>query len=213
MVVILILDFVDGMFGNGEITIEATANGKKVSDTFNITVDEINEVNKLEFSLADVHRFYQYNKGFHLYTADANEINDIREKSNTGELTYNYEAEKYRVLTDDKDLLTGEEIAGVEPIYRFFNTDTGAHLYTMNENEKDHIQDNLVNYSFEGIKYYAFETAPEDTETIPIYRMLNTLSGAHLFTSDQNEMNHIQANLPHYSLENNDDAAFYVIDL
>ena len=37
----LVLDFVDGMFGNGEITIEATANGKKVSDTFNITVNEV----------------------------------------------------------------------------------------------------------------------------------------------------------------------------
>ena len=43
--------------------------------------------------------------------------------------------------------------------------------------------------------------------------MLNTNSGAHLFSSDRNEIDYIQANLTHFALENNDEAAFYVFEL
>ncbi|MGL4884682.1 MAG: hypothetical protein ACRC8K_27040, partial [Waterburya sp.] len=163
--------------------------------------------------LADVRRFYQYEKGFHLYTSDSNEINHIRQKSRIGELAYDYEAEKYQVLADNKDLLTGEVIEGVKPVYRFFNTEIGSHLYTMDENEKNHIQSNLSNYNFEGIKYYAFEAEPENLETIPVYRMLNTQSGTHLFSTDQNEINYVEQNLPHFEMENNSNAAFHVLEL
>ena len=163
--------------------------------------------------LTQVHRFYQYENGYHLYTADDNEINYVKEQSDAGNLSYSYEGEKYQVLADNVNLVTGEEIEGVEPIYRFFNTQTGAHLYTMNEVERGYIQDNLDNYSFEGVKYYAFETEPQEIETIPVYRMYNSQSGAHLYSSDQNEINYIQENLPHFSMENNGDAAFHVLEL
>lgn len=68
-------------------------------------------------------------------------------------------------------------------------------------------------YSFEGIKYYAFESEPENLETIPVYRMLNTTSGAHLFSSDRNEISYIKENLPNFVMENNGNAAFYVFEL
>ncbi len=163
--------------------------------------------------LADVRRFYQYEKGFHLYTSDSNEINYIKQKSRIGELAYDYEAEKYQVLADNKDLLTGEVIEGVKPVYRFFNTEIGSHLYTMDENEKGYILDKLGNYNFEGIKYYAFESEPENLETIPVYRMLNTQSGTHLFSTDQNEISYIEDNLPHFEMENNGNPAFHVLEL
>ena len=164
-------------------------------------------------SLNEVHRFYQYEKGFHLYTTQEKEINFVKENSEAGELSYNYESEQYRVLTDNTDTLTGDEIEGVKPIYRFFNTGTGAHLYTMNEKEKNYIQENLSNYNFEGIKYYAFENAPQELETIPVYRMLNNQSGAHLYSSSQKEIDYIQENLPYFSMENDGNAAFHVFDL
>ena len=169
--------------------------------------------NEHKMLLTDVHRFYEYEKGFHLYTSDFNEIDDIKRKRSIGELAYNYEAEKYQVLADNKDMLSGEKIEGVEPVYRFFNTETGAHLYTMNENEKNYIQGELDNYSFEGIKYYAFESDPENIDTIPVYRMLNTQSGAHLFSSDLNEISYIKQNQPHFAMENNGNAAFHVFEL
>ena len=162
--------------------------------------------------LTNVHRLYQYEKGFHFYSSDLNEINYIQEKTSAGEMSYTYEAEKFQVLASD-ELLTGEAIEGVEPVYRFFNKETGAHLYTMDENEIDYIIDAFANYDFEGIKYYAFETEPANLDTIPVYRMLNNQSGAHLFTIDQNEIDGIQATLPHFSMENNGEAAFHVFEL
>ena len=207
----LILDFAKDLYGTSDIAVEATANGEKVSDIFTVSVNEV--IEQPQLALADVHRFYQYEKGFHLYTADTNEIAVIKDKSSSGELKYNYESEKYKVLAENKDTVTGKEIEGVEPIYRFFNTQTGAHLYTMDENEKSYIQGNLANYSFEGIKYYAFESEPENMNTIPVYRMLNTSSGAHLFSSDSNEIAYIEKNLSHFSMENNGNAAFHVFEL
>ena len=109
--------------------------------------------------------------------------------------------------------MTGETLSGVKPVYRFFNHETGSHLYTMNENEKTIIQETLANYSFEGIKYYAFESEPAEIETVPVFRMLNGQSSSHFFTIDQNEINNLQANLPHFSFENNGDAVFHVFEL
>ncbi|MCC0177370.1 hypothetical protein I4641_10320 [Waterburya agarophytonicola K14] len=162
-----------------------------------------------------LHRFYQYEKGYHLYTSDESEIQVINGRGAAARegYEYQYEYEKFTVLTDDKDLLTGETIEGVKPIYRFFNTDTGEHLYTIDEEEKNNIIDNLNNYTFEGAKFYAFDSPLENFETLPVYRMLNGQSGSHLYTSDLNEINYIDNNLSHFSMENDGEAVFYVFEL
>ena len=172
-----------------------------------------NDLSLDNFTTDEVHRFYQFEKGFHLYTTDDVEIDYVLEKSASGELSYQYEAEKFRVLSDDKDALTGATHEGVEAVYRFFNTETGSHLYTTDEVEKAYIEENLPNYNSEGIKYHAFESQPEGIETIPVFRLLNGNTGSHLYTIDQNELNYIQDNLPHFSLENNGEATFYVFEL
>ena len=159
-----------------------------------------------------VHRFYQYEQGFHFYTSDDNEKQHIIERSEIGELQYNFENVAYSVLGSDTDALTGAKIEGALPVYRFFNRDTGAHFYTMSESEKNNIIDNLSNYNFENIAYYAFESPPENLETVPLYRMLNTQSGSHLFTADRNEFNVINQNLPHFQVEGNEGVTFYVFE-
>ena len=184
-----------------------------VSYSYVGTSEETEAIDESGLLLTDVHRFYQHDRGFHFYSADANEIDYVRQQSDAGELSYTYEAEQYRVLADNRDAITGEEIEGVEPIYRFFNNDTGAHLYTMNEEEKDSIIANLPNYSFEGVRYYAFESEPESIETIPVYRLFNTNSGTHLFSSAQNEISYIEENLPNFVMENGGNAVFYVWEL
>ena len=175
------------------------------SNQGNLTLDN--------FNTDEVHRFFQFEKGFHLYTTDDVEIDYVREKSASGELSYQYEAEKFRVLSDNKDALTGATLEGVEAVYRFFNRETGSHLYTTDEVEKAYIEKNLPNYNSEGIKYHAFETQPEGIETIPVFRLLNGNTGSHLYTIDQNELNYIQDNLPHFTMENNGEATFYVFEL
>lgn len=173
----------------------------------------IEEVEKAEASLelTEVHRFYQYQSGFHFYTADDNESNVVQARSEAGELTYNYEGESFAALASNQDGLTGEVIEGAAEVSRFFNTDTGAHLYTINVNEKEHILDNLDNYVFEGTAYYAF--AEEQENTIPVFRMLNGSTGTHLLTTDVNELNYIQENLPHFSLEGDNGVAFHVLEI
>jgi len=164
------------------------------------------------YDKAEVHRFYQYNKGFHFYTADDNERQNVLDRSKSGELQYNYENQAYSVLTSDRDSLTGQIIEAAQPIYRFFNRQTGAHLYTMDEREKNNIIDNLKNYNDEGVAYYAFESQPENIDTVPLYRMLNTQSGAHLFTTSRNEFDTIQETLPNFQAEGNEGIAFYVFE-
>ena len=204
-----------GTMNSGNTNTETTDSGTTDTDSSDSqTTDlEATDFDMNRFTTDEVHRFYQFEKGFHLYTIDDVEIDYVREQSASGELSYQYEAEKFRVLSDDKDALTGATLEGVEAVYRFFNTDTGSHLYTTNEVERDFIEDNLPNYNPEGIKYHAFESQPEGIETIPVYRLLNTDTGSHLYTIDQNELNYIQDNLSNFSLENNGEAAFYVFDL
>ena len=163
--------------------------------------------------LTEVHRFYQFDDGFHFYTADDNENNVIQAQSEAGNLQYEYEGESFAALASNKDSLTGEVIEDAKEVFRFYNTDTGAHLFTMDVNEKNYIVENLDNYTLEGVAYYAFTEAQEEVETIPVYRMLNGQTNTHLLTVDTNEVNYIQENLSHFSLEGDGGVAFYVMEL
>ncbi len=181
--------------------------------TITITSKLINNNLANNLELTRVTRFHQYEKGFHFYTADDNESSNIQERTANNELKYNYEGESFTALSSDLDSLTGEVIPGAEEVYRFFNNDTGAHLFTMDVNEKDYILDNLDNYTLEGVAYYAFEAPPENIETVPVYRMLNNQTGTHLLTSDRYEFESIQKNLPHFSVEAANGVAFYVMEI
>lgn len=168
----------------------------------------------LAYDAVPVHRFYQYQGGFHFYTSDENERSTIYELSIDGELTYNYESVSFRALASDKDSLTGATIEGAVPVYRFFNRENGAHLYTIDENEKNHIINKLNNFSFDGVSYYAFAEEPQDIETVPLYRLHNTQTGSHLFTTDFNEFNTIanSSDFAHFNVEGNEGITYYVID-
>lgn len=159
-----------------------------------------------------VYRFFEYNKGFHFYTTDVNEGRYVVERSAAGELKYEYERIAYNVLPSDVDTLTGVKIDGALPVYRFFNQVTGAHLYTIDEKEKTYVQENLPNYAFEGEAYYAFAAEPQTIKTVPLYRMLNTQSGTHLYTTDSNEFNFIRENQANFQVEANDGITFYVLE-
>ncbi|MEM7760689.1 MAG: hypothetical protein AAF298_21540 [Cyanobacteria bacterium P01_A01_bin.40] len=61
-----------------------------------------------------------------------------------------------------------------------FNNNSGVHLYTADENEKNFIVENLDNYSLEGTPYYGFDAPGEDT--VPVYRFYNASLDAHFYT-------------------------------
>lgn len=83
--------------------------------------------------------------------------------------------------------------------YRFFNTQTGAHFYTINEVERDQVIATLPQFRYEGPAFTVSATPQEGL--LPVYRFLNTTTGVHLYTISEAEKAHIEATLPQFQLE------------
>ena len=164
-------------------------------------------LSRIDSNETTVYRFFDPTSGGHLYTVDENERNFVQENLDN----YVYEGETYEAveplaiaqsLTD-----TGTEVES-EEVYRFFNPTTGVHLYTTNEIEKDNIIENLDNFVFEGVKFYAYETEVEGS--MPIYRFYEPSLGVHFYTPDENEKNSVEENLDNYNYEG---IAYYAMPL
>jgi uncharacterized protein YkwD len=85
------------------------------------------------------------------------------------------------------------------PVYRFFNSQTAAHFYTISETERDTVRSTLPQFSYEGA---AFSVSPAAQPGLsPVYRFLNTQSGVHFYTISEDEKNHILQTLPGFNLE------------
>ncbi len=135
-----------------------------------------------------VYRFFNTDTVVHFYTANEEERNFIE-----AELTnFQGEGASYRGV----DPLTGA--GSPVPVYRFLNQDTGVHLYTVSEAERDTVE-NLDNFSFEGEAFFAYETQIEGT--IPIYRFFNPTTGAHFYTPSATERDTVTENLPDFQSE------------
>ena len=147
-----------------------------------------------------VYRFYHRGIGANFYTASTTErdfiVNNLKQYGLRETSFESAEAE--------------DSLTGAKSIYRFFNTGTGAHLYTISELEKEFIEDNLSNYNSEGIAYYGYEN--QQPETTPLYRLYNTELDIHFFTSSLAERNDL-ASSDNYRLEGNNGIAFYVESL
>ena len=146
-----------------------------------------------------VYRFFRPDVGVHFYTAS-----DFERDSIIANLSdYSYEGESYISASETADPLTG-----VRPVYRFFNNDTGAHLYTISEAERDSITASLPNYTYEGIAYYGYQS--DRPGATPLYRFYNPVIDAHFYTPSLAERDAVLANFPDYQLESDGGIAFYV---
>ena len=87
---------------------------------------------------------------------------------------------------------------GVFNIYRFFNTQTGTHFYTSSEAEKDNVMATLPHFKFEGNVFDSNAVSGNGTDVTPVYRFLNTETGAHFYTSNEAEKANIQNTLPQF---------------
>lgn len=84
------------------------------------------------------------------------------------------------------------------PVYRFFNTHRGGHLYTMSEIERDHIIDNLTEWSYEGETFRVLDYQAENS--IPAFRFFNTETGIHFYTINEHERDTVM-DLPWFNYE------------
>lgn len=94
---------------------------------------------------------------------------------------------------------TRKAFVGEVLAYRFLNTRTGAHFYTISETERDSVIATLPQFHYEG-PAFTVSTTPQDG-LLPVYRFFNTATGVHLYTISEAEKAHIQANLPTYQFE------------
>jgi hypothetical protein len=136
-----------------------------------MTVWGVNECKAQEIS---VYRFYNDQLKTHFYTTDENEKTELQADAAIN--GWVYEGQAWNAYATN--------VAGTLPIYRFYSNDSGTHLYTMDENEKNVLAQGSV-WQYEGVAYYAYP-APSGC-TIPVYRLYSDGLKRHLYTTDANE--------------------------
>ena len=146
----------------------------------------------------NVYRFLNQETGSHFYTASEIEKNSVLDNLPN----YVFEGVAYEAA----DPIA--EMDGVSVVHRFLNQNTGVHLYTIDEIEKNYIVENLSNYSYEGEVFTAYDSQVEDT--IPIYRFYNSAIDAHFYTASDIEREAVVSNLLDYSYEG---VAYYAEDI
>ncbi|MCB2018068.1 MAG: hypothetical protein KDF54_11265 [Hydrogenophaga sp.] len=91
-----------------------------------------------------------------------------------------------------------KSLVGV-PVYRFYNTQTAAHFYTISEEERATVQNTLPHFQYDGP---AFTVSPVMQSGLsPVYRFFNTQTGVHFYTISEEEKALIQQSLPQFKLE------------
>ena len=179
--------------GASELTIAATIED---NDGFEGENPDLNEdLNFDDIRDSNVFRFLNTATGIHFYTADGNERDFIKDNLD------NFQQEDSSFAS-----VNPENLDSAAEIYRFFNSTTGGHLYTTDENERDFIIDNLDNFVFEDVAFFAFETNVEDT--IPVYRFYEPNLGVHFYTGNESERTFVEDNLDNYNFEG---VAYYAL--
>ena len=146
----------------------------------------------------EVYRFHNNNSQLEFYTTSEFERDYIIENLS------HYEIQGVAFIAADEP--TDEDISGLSPVYRFYNSTTGVHMYTISEAEKDAVLENS-NYSFEGISYYGYDSQEEGT--VPLYRFYNSELDAHFYTASTEERDSY-LNSPEFEPEGENGIAFYV---
>lgn len=79
------------------------------------------------------------------------------------------------------------------PVYRFSHHTYPVHFFTIYEEEKDYVLQNLPEYVYDGIAFYAYRT--EETGTSPVYRFSVKSLPEKFYTIYEEEKDYIMQNL------------------
>lgn len=71
------------------------------------------------------------------------------------------------------------------PVYRFYNTRTNAHFYTMSAEERDMVSARFPQFNFEGVGFTAYATPQPGLNAV--YRFYNVKTGTHFYTIGEAE--------------------------
>lgn len=191
----LLVDYSPDQSGTAEIVIRATdLLGDSIEDTFLVTVEDSSEP-----SFSNVYSFLNNDNQVRFFSSSETERQFIIDNLPN----YTFEGINFLGAPSPE-----ADITGIVPVYRLLNNTTGAHLYTASEIERQFVVDNLPNYTFEDISYYAYETQVDDT--IPLYRVYSESLDIHFYTSLIAERDEF-INSPDFRIEGNSEGiVFYV---
>ena len=85
------------------------------------------------------------------------------------------------------------------PVYRFYNTKTGTHFYTISGTERDTVLNNYPQFAYEGAVFWAYTS--QQGSTSPVYRFYNQSTGTHFYTQSETEKNYVIATYPVFIFE------------
>ena len=84
-------------------------------------------------------------------------------------------------------------------VFRFFNTETGGHLYTADVAEREFITNQLPQFELEGVGFLAAPAG--DPNATDVFRFFNTEEGQHFYTASEEEKDFVENNLPNFVFE------------
>jgi hypothetical protein len=85
------------------------------------------------------------------------------------------------------------------PVFRFFNTRSGAHFYTSSAEERDLVSARLPQFVYEGVAFQVSDSPQAGLS--PVYRFFNRRTGIHFYSISDEEKSFIEASLPQYAYE------------
>jgi hypothetical protein len=138
-------------------------------------------VQKAAAVASPAYRFFNASTGAHFYTIDAVERTNLQANLSS---PFKFEGAAFSVGSSAS--------AGLSPVHRFYNAQTGVHFYTISEAERVKTMATLPQFTYEGVAYYASQVA--GTGLVPLYRFFLPSKGFHFYTASESEKASIQAN-------------------
>ena len=132
------------------------------------------------------YRLYNKLNGKHFFTIDRAEKNHALA---TWPWVFADEGIKYYTYAEDSQ-------PGTVPVYRFWSATLGAHFYTINESEKNHlVNDAPVKFfwTLEGPAFYAWPEGSQPPGAKAVYRFWSDSIGSHVYTSSTSERDKLLA--------------------
>jgi hypothetical protein len=108
----------------------------------------------------------------------------------------------YQVKTRDKSAAQNEtgysSLASAttpNPVYRFWSPTFQGHFYTISTDERDFVIARWpVDWTYEGVAYYAYAPGQQPAGAIPVYRFWSGTFLGHFYTASQSERDSVIAN-------------------
>ena len=202
-------------FDASKLTIDTTqgTNGiDKGNDTSNYTIDSnTTDITNGHLRFAGITASgYANGSNVHIITIHAKTTSGFTSGNSNLSLRVNELFDELGNPLATTGTITGETVAALAPVYRFWSDTKQGHFYTISEAEKNHV---IATYppsvwNYERIAFYA-ETSATSTNS-PVYRFWSDTKQHHFYTISEAEKNHVIATYPP-SVWNYERIAFYAV--